>query len=224
MTFFPRLVLLCACLALAACDRSYTYRYRLTVTAVVAGKSRTASSVVEVTETSGRTIDSPYINPVFEGDMPVIALGDGRVLAVAFDEPVSYDRRARPSNLAGWGTTIFLLRKYGLAWDWKHDDSGIAGLAAIRKPIALAPEELPALVLFRDPNDSASQIHVDATDLSATLGPGARIAHAEIAVTADPPTHDAQKVLHWLVSERRTRGCPDPARDGFCSARSFSRQ
>ncbi len=71
-------------------------------------------------------------------------------------------------------------------------------LSRMRDTVELTPSQLPMLVRFRNIHDPRTVERVNPDDLGAIFGPGVRLLHATIAITADPVTTGTVKQLEWL--------------------------
>lgn len=87
-------VCLCALAMLAGCGRSETFRYKLTLNVEVDGRPRSATAVIEATQTMNvlcTPIESSYCYPRFsvKGVAPMIMLDDGGVIFASLSGHVS---------------------------------------------------------------------------------------------------------------------------------------
>lgn len=87
-------VCLCVMALLAGCGREQTFRYKLTLNVEVDGQPRSASAVIEATQTTNALctpIESSYCYPRFsvKGVAPMIVLEDGGVILASLDGHVS---------------------------------------------------------------------------------------------------------------------------------------
>jgi hypothetical protein len=158
---------------------THVYKYRLTIEATVDGKVHAGSGVVRRSVAEAARLflyQSSSVNGGYRGEAVTVDLGERGVLFALLKDverpqgsryhadPESFVQSAFPAGA-------------GQADPFR---SNMARFARGGESRALAPDELPLLVRFRDINDPKTVERVDPANLSAAFGPGVRLTAARI--------------------------------------------
>ena len=208
-----------ACLAteLAGCAKGVSYRFKLTISVETPQGNRNGYSVVELAmaavsiPASGEmtSIKGAALYLDLNGKPLIAILGGGAPLWVKkgdFWWPGDWDEynsveRAHPAWAKWEGASPTKIFEHAYFHDSRPSISGIEviqRIAAIRKPVKLAPDQLPALVTFADVNDPKTAAQVDPLDLEATFGPGVMWGPLTVEITDEKLTSGIETKLPWL--------------------------
>jgi hypothetical protein len=158
---------------------THVYKYRLTIEATVDGKVHAGSGVVRVSVTEAARLflyQSAGVNNSYRGEAVTVDLGErGVIFALLKDveRPQGGRYHASPEYFVGSAFPAG-------AGQADPVRSNMARFARGGESRALAPDELPLLVRFRDINDPKTVERVDPANLAAAFGPGVRLSAARI--------------------------------------------
>jgi hypothetical protein len=181
---------------------TYTYRYRMTVAVDVAGETRSASSVIEISATRVPQILPevlPYERSAW-GQAVFIQLSSGKnIVALLTSGPVG-ERRDYPFEVI---PLAFRTSKN----KWIDYDE----VPTLRGRRELTRDQMPTFVTVSDPNDGRTARVVNVDDLATTLGVHLRSISVEMTKDAVTPI-DIERHLPFLVvaeaQQRREMGYP----------------
>jgi hypothetical protein len=88
------------------------------------------------------------------------------------------------------------------------DDRKLASLPTLRGKWELPSNELPTLVTFTDPNNSATLRVIRPDQLEQAFGPGVRWRGVTIEMTTDPVGRSLEARLPFLASQRNVLSSP----------------
>jgi hypothetical protein len=173
---------------------TYTYRYRMTVNVEVDGQMRSGSSVIEV-RVSKQLVFLPTVNRLAyagEGEAVYVDLGvHGSMVALLASGTYANDAEY----------PLYLVHRLHFNLDI-FDDRKLASLPSLRGKWELPSNELPTLVTFSDPNNSASLRVIRPEQLEQTFGPNVHWRGVDIEMTSDAVTHGLEARLPFLVSQK----------------------
>ena len=199
---FRILALVCATLALAACERSASYRYKLSLSLDTPNGVVTGYNIVEV-RAFGVSIPASGVMSKVTGEALFLDLGPGRRPLVALLTRKYPPLIPRPG--ADWQYTwgekdpaAVVNRLYTGDRKLSHYLDTIEGFSKFRGPRPIPTFDLPDIVTFADINDPHSVIAVDPDNLAATLGAGVSWRSATIEVTDEPLTTGIEAKLPWV--------------------------
>jgi hypothetical protein len=169
---------------------TYRYRYRLTLEVDVDGQVKNGSSVIEVTNrldfVPGRPVK--YIATI-SGEAVFVDLGRrGNLIALL----------TGPNDTSAFALAAKVFNPTPYAPDREEAEQRLKRLSKLRAKVELRADQLPMLVTFKDIKDPKTVVQVRPEDLSATFGPGVRLASATLEMTDDRVTTGIDKKLPWL--------------------------
>jgi hypothetical protein len=177
--------------------------YRLTFTVEVGGTDYTSSTVVQVTYQNipqwQLLFTVPGVAALYRGEANCLKLPDGKMICLLPDARNFVHGRTYYSVAA---IADRLLSVDGsptgpkAKWKVVHASNASTVSGSSNIPIEL----LSPMIVLDDPNNPSSAHLFDPEHPERTLGPGSRFMGAEIAVTADPMSHDIEATLPWLVN------------------------
>jgi hypothetical protein len=168
---------------------THTYRYRMTVNVEVDGQMRSGSSVIEV-----KVIEQPaiIINPIqhrTKGEAVFIDLGGQRSLVALL--------------ASGEAATNVNFPDFVVPQQFRSELKGrLASLPSLRGSRELDGKNLPTLVTFSDPNNSATWRVIHYDQLEQVFGRNVHWRNAVIEMTNDPVTRSLEARLPFIASQR----------------------
>jgi hypothetical protein len=194
----------------------YAHRYRLTIVVAVDGEIHSGSSVIEIQyrEWPQRIrelfLGGRQYTLSVHGQAVLVDLG-ARGALVAVLRP-SADGEARPASRLA----LEALGPGPSAGCWMIDQclesSSLQGRADLDRG------NLPQFIWFRDIADPSIAQPVRPADFAKVIGDGARLASAQVEITADPIVIDIDKKLLWYDALQRSQKSfwrPTPASREF---------
>ena len=173
---------------------TYAYRYRMTVNVEIDGQMRSGSSVIEV-RVSKQLAFLPTVNRLAyagEGEAVYVDLGvHGSMVALLASGTYANDAEY----------PLYLVHRLHFNLDI-FDDRKLASLPSLRGKWELPSNELPTLVTFSDPNNSASLRGIRPEQLEQTFGPNVHWRGVVIEMTTDPVTRGLEARLPFLVLQK----------------------
>ena len=162
---------------------TYTYRYRITVNVEVDGRVYSGSSVIEV-RVSKQPVFFPTVNRLDyadRGEAVFVDLGEGRnVVALLASGPYA----GRSGFLISLVPSHFKLDLF--------KDAQLASLPTLRGRWELADNELPTLVTFSNPAESATVSVIRPNQLEQIFGPKVRWRGIFVEMTNDAVTQQIE--------------------------------
>jgi hypothetical protein len=171
---------------------TYSCRYRMTVNVEVDGHLRSSSSVIEF-RVSKQPRFLPDVNPIkFDavGEAVFIDLGGRNLVALLksgeYAQDGNFPLRIVPEHF-----------KLNMDPQW-------ASLPSLRGKWELTGKDLPTLVTFSDPNDSATLKVIQPTQIEQVFGPHVHWRSVVVEMTTDPVTRSLEARLPFLVSQSKS--------------------
>lgn len=201
-------------------------RYRLTVDVDVDGVTHSGSGVVQVDyggslfENSARVLLNPQLSRFrssVNGYAITVDLGEHGLLFVVNSSPLISDAHG-PGLLEGPALDELPFYAYRSIFPrdaQRYPTSGSPSEImervrmigeAKREPTAIAPKDLPMMVLLAANGARDSAEEVDPRDLAAAMGPGVRLESVTFEVTRDPVTPMPSVWPAWLKSQVKSPG------------------
>jgi hypothetical protein len=177
---------------------SYSYRYRLQLSLTVNDKTYRGSSVIQVNWECGPPISglgrcAHYIG----GQAPLIDLGAmGVVVATLRD-----GHNISPIPDGAVDTVWLCAKAFGNRSSYEEKPS----LSRLTGRRDLAPDNLPRMVWFKNPEDMTSARIITQSNMASVIHPSARLTEASVEITSDPIVVDIPKRLPWLAELKRQR-------------------
>jgi hypothetical protein len=167
---------------------TYSCRYRMTVNVEVDGQLRSGSSVIEfIVAKQMRFL--PDVNPIAfdaKGEAVFVDLGEGRNLIAL----LAMGEYALDGNIG------FHVVPSHFNIDF---DRGLASLPSLRGKWELPSNQLPTLVTFSDPNNSATVRVIRPNQLEQVFGANVHWRGVQIEMTTDAVTHKIESRLPWVT-------------------------
>lgn len=181
---------------------TYKNRYRLTLEVEDNGKIYSGSSVFEhELRKLPPNLNFQSVDRKFRGEATPVELDNDRVLvALLYSSHTTFGRSDRPNNNP-WTAYYFIGRSRGWDTEWRNGRNET--LERLRRypkdtPLEIRPEDLPALIVFRDRRDPMTAEPADPRDLAKALGPGVRLKRATIEITGAPLSNSIEQQFPWL--------------------------
>lgn len=203
--------LVLAALMLPGCtiaeDKTPDYRYRLTVEVETPEGVRSGSSVIEITQSMGRSAGTGFGKMIMRrtsGEAVAVDLPGGRTLFALL----------RSENDIEWAEHVMQFLspvRPGEPWEERFDNVLlIKGEVELPRNWSMPGpfknrSAYPMLVTFGDSADPTSVMEVDPDDLAATFGEGVKLTRITVRLTDHPVTSGIEKRLVWLS------GYPEPS-------------
>jgi hypothetical protein len=167
-----------------------TYRYRMTVNVEVDGQMRSGSSVIEARVTK-QPMFLPGVNPLEyseRGEAVFVDLGGQRNIVALLASGSYAEGAAYPSFVVPQPFKLNLF-----------EDSQLASLPQLRGRWDLTNKDLPTLITFSNPGDSATAEVLRVDQLEQFFGPGVRWRGIVVEMTTDAVTHVIESKLPWVT-------------------------
>jgi hypothetical protein len=178
---------------------TFVVRVRLTVTIDDNGVRKSASSVIQITESAEPTFGGLFgqgFQDKMEGDAVYLDLGEGANLFVLLGVGGGREDIVDITKAMFFNGNQYTDKDYGTLAYPKRKAAENMG-----KPRSLSPPYMPFLGHFRDLSDRKTLEEVDPQNLAPTLGPGRRLIDVTLVITDDPVTRlPIGRVLPWLPS------------------------
>lgn len=185
-----------------------TIRSRLTIVVETPEGERSGSSVTQnmtsfpggLTRAQGYAIWGKLV-----GEALVVDLGPRGLLFATLESPSALAR----GGLGSYNAALAPFPQERFRGEAREDMSENDKYAAyfdevnrLKPKGELSFKDLPVLVRFRDPKDSASVELVDPLNLAVSFGPGVTLKRAFVEITDDPITKGIETRLPWLASSK----------------------
>lgn len=191
-----------------------TFNYKLLVVASVEGVLREGFSIIEVSLYDRGALGHPDTDRII-----VRSRGEAVVIDVGKSEPL-FGLLRHPPTMSGFSASVphrVLLKFTGMRGTAIPDFEQLPLIPELQGEFALAAEDTPTLVRFRDLNDPRSVELVTPPHFAQIYGSSARFERSTIAVTSEPRTAGVlAKWLPWLGSlgEKSLMGAYTVSADG----------
>jgi hypothetical protein len=182
-----------AALALSGCAEMFPYRYRFELTVEVDTPQglRKGSSVYEVLANNKTALlpEEASRDWGVRGEAVAVDLPNGRTLFALLKT------NAKHGDMAGLSMTAL---DPAFQNDIVESAARIASGKGVKRQAAVAPEDYPMLVTFRDLADPTSVQAVPPTGFASVFGPGYALRRITVQITDDDIATGIQGRLSWL--------------------------
>lgn len=176
--------------------------YRLTVDVEVGGATYTSSTVVQVTYQNipqwQLLTTVPGIAALYRGQASCLKLPDGKMVCLLPNAQFFVHGKAYHS-VAAIADRLLSVDGSPTGPKAKWTVVRASNAATVSGSSNIPIDLLPPMIVLDDPKNPGSAHLFDPEYPEKTLGPGSHFIGAEIAVTADPVSHDIEATLPWLA-------------------------